>query len=213
MKTVLMAVGPQGSGNHLFAKVFALHPAVGGWKALLDQHWQAHHLEPFASFWEDPSRLSPAAFRGHEYWVTSCSIPYVYQGAHRMPPVLEFYQACSRLQLRVIPCLIVRDQNITLLQQRRVRGKVTLTKAMHHILGLMDRLDFTFLSYECLYMYRGAYLRFLSDRLCFPFDWGSPSLDRILELDANLKYVNQVRRQALDDVVAATYRDSKRLRG
>jgi len=212
MTTLLMAVGPQGSGNHLFAKVFAMHRAVGGWKALLSQYWQGHHLEPFGLFWEDPSRLTKAAFRRHKHWVTSCSIPYVFQGAHRMPPVLEFYKACRQLRIRVIPCLIVRDQNITLLQQRRVRGEATLTEAMQYIRSLMDQVNFTFLSYESLYLYRGAYLRFLSKRLRFPIDWRSPLLDQILDLDANAKYVNQVWRQPLDDVVAATYEDSRRVR-
>ena len=43
---LLIVTGPQGSGNHLFAKIFNMHPSVKGWQ-MMWQEWQGHHLEPF----------------------------------------------------------------------------------------------------------------------------------------------------------------------
>ena len=32
MAKILIITGPQGSGNHLYSKIFAMHPLVNGWK-------------------------------------------------------------------------------------------------------------------------------------------------------------------------------------
>jgi hypothetical protein len=57
MKTILILTGPQGSGNHMWSKIFALHPQVRGWQALLDQYWIGHDQEPWAQYWQDPAQL------------------------------------------------------------------------------------------------------------------------------------------------------------
>ena len=50
MKTLAILTGPQGSGNHLWSKIFSLHEDVFGWKSLLDNYWEAHrYSEPFAA--------------------------------------------------------------------------------------------------------------------------------------------------------------------
>ncbi len=41
---LLVVTGPQGSGNHLLAKIFNLHPKVNGWN-MRWQEWQGHHLD------------------------------------------------------------------------------------------------------------------------------------------------------------------------
>ena len=57
-KKIVILTGPQGSGNHLWSKVFSLHEDVFGWKSLLENYWEAHRLtEPFAAYWRDPSTL------------------------------------------------------------------------------------------------------------------------------------------------------------
>ena len=40
MKTLAVLTGPQGSGNHLWSKIFSLHEDVFGWKSLLDNYWE-----------------------------------------------------------------------------------------------------------------------------------------------------------------------------
>ena len=47
---MLIITGPQGAGNHMWAKIFSLHPEVFGWNTLLDNYWESHRFsEPFAN--------------------------------------------------------------------------------------------------------------------------------------------------------------------
>ena len=48
MKKLLIVTGPQGSGNHLFSRIFSMHECVGGWKELVDTYWVPSDLENFA---------------------------------------------------------------------------------------------------------------------------------------------------------------------
>ena len=72
---LLIITGPQGSGNHLFAKIFGLHPAVQGWR-MMRQEWQGHHEEPFSQYWQDPTKLKDFKLSEHPNYVTSISCPY-----------------------------------------------------------------------------------------------------------------------------------------
>ena len=126
-KKMLIVVGPQGSGNHLWAKIFGLHKSVYGWKTLQKQYWEWHHLEPFANAWVDPTLLELP--KNYSHFVTSCSIPYVYKGGHRVPPILEFCQEVERQKVSPIIAVISRDKDIVKLQQERIRNKVTLNDA------------------------------------------------------------------------------------
>ena len=74
---ILIITGPQGSGNHLFSKIFALSEQVHGWSALNQQYWIGHDQEPFARYWHDPVLLDQFNW-SHDYYVTSVSCPYVY---------------------------------------------------------------------------------------------------------------------------------------
>ena len=38
-KQMLIVTGPQGAGNHLWSKIFSLHPKVYGWKSLLENYY------------------------------------------------------------------------------------------------------------------------------------------------------------------------------
>ena len=49
MKTLLILTGPQGSGNHLWSKIFALHPDVYAWHALLHEYWIGPNIVRFAA--------------------------------------------------------------------------------------------------------------------------------------------------------------------
>ena len=58
MAKMLILIGPQGAGNHLWSKIFSLHAEVFGWKSLLENYWEAHRFsEPFAQHWRDHSLL------------------------------------------------------------------------------------------------------------------------------------------------------------
>ena len=73
---MLIIAGPQGAGNHLWAKVFSQHPDVFGWKSLLENYWEPHRFnEPFAKYWKDPSLLSQFDWSQSDYYVTSISVP------------------------------------------------------------------------------------------------------------------------------------------
>ena len=60
---LLIVTGPQGSGNHLWAKVLSMHPSVNGWTMLKDE-WQGHHEEPMNHYWQDPTKLSELEYTG-----------------------------------------------------------------------------------------------------------------------------------------------------
>ena len=52
MKMIVL-FGPQGSGNHLFGKIFSMHESVHGWKEALnpDGYFIPHYKEPFNYYW------------------------------------------------------------------------------------------------------------------------------------------------------------------
>ena len=73
---MLILTGPQGAGNHLWSKIFSLHPDVYGWKTLLENYWEAHRFsEPFAQHWRDHTLLKSFDWSQSEYYFTSISLP------------------------------------------------------------------------------------------------------------------------------------------
>tara|TARA_B110001454_G_scaffold562_1_gene437 strand:+ start:127 stop:822 length:696 start_codon:yes stop_codon:yes gene_type:complete len=209
-KKMLIVVGPQGSGNHVWAKILGLHFDVYGWRALKKKYWEGHHLEPFARAWDDPTVLTFP--KDYSYFVTSCSIPYVYKEGHRVPPILEFIKAVENQNVRPIVAIVSRDKNIIELQQERVRGKITLNDALRAIDEIQDAhpdLHLHFLSYESLYLWRNHYLKFLNDEMVFPIAYDKMTkVDKILKYNANIKYIIDPGPQKLDKVVSKTYGDS-----
>lgn len=53
-KEILLLTGPQGSGNHLWSKIFSESETVQGWKQLTQEYWLGHGFEPFAEVWKNP---------------------------------------------------------------------------------------------------------------------------------------------------------------
>ena len=74
-KKLLIITGPQGSGNHLFSRLFSLHNDVGGWKELNNQYWIPSDEETFAEYWVHPEKLKDFDFSEHDYWVANVSCP------------------------------------------------------------------------------------------------------------------------------------------
>jgi hypothetical protein len=196
-KTVVILTGPQGSGNHLWSKIFSLHEDVFGWKSLLDNYWEAHRVtEPFAKCWKNIKFLKEFDWSTHEYFFTSISIPLGIenQGTKWCPNVPAFTQAIEELGMQTKILVIGRDQNILNNQQTRLREESTI----RHFLDQLPKMkNPTYLSYELLYLYRQEYLKSLD--IGIPIAWYDERVNSILEKDANQKYIKYVETNPLDN--------------
>jgi hypothetical protein len=197
MKTLLILTGPQGSGNHMWSKIFALHPQVSGWSALLDTYWIGHDQEPLADCWQDPSQLSRRNWGTHNYYVTSISVPYINNGVATVPNFKTFIKQAQSVGLDIKIAVIGRDRNIVEMQQQRVREGITLSQALAEFSQFAQP---AFLSYELLHLYREQYLHQLSQQLAFPIAYTDPRLKAILQEDTNAKYFSAVDYHPTDDL-------------
>lgn len=195
---MLIVIGPQGSGNHLFGKIFSLHDAVHGWKAALepDGYFIPHWYEPFNEYWNDPNKITNEIMGGKQYAVTSVSNPYMENFSARIPKVEEFIDALEKVGIQSQLAIIGRDRNILDLQQRRVRGGPTWGM-MQITLNKIKEPPF-FISQELLYLYRQQYVRSLGKWLDFPVAWNDLRIEDILVEDANAKYIQPCEPTALD---------------
>jgi hypothetical protein len=206
MKTVLIITGPQGSGNHMWSKIFALHPQVQGWQALLDQYWIGHDQEPWTEYWNNPAQLSQFNWRASDWFVTSISVPYMNNGTATVPDFKRFVKSVQNLGHTVRFAVLGRDQNIVQMQQQRVRGNVSLP----HALAEFDALAApVFLSYELLHLYKKKYLENISRQLNFPIDINNPRMAEILAEDTNAKYFAAVDHHSTDDLARHSSRKWK----
>jgi hypothetical protein len=206
MKTVLILTGPQGSGNHMWSKIFALHPQVQGWQALLDQYWIGHDQEPFVDYWNNSDQLSQFNWAQADWFVTSISVPYMNNGTATVPDFKRFVKSVQNLGHTVKFAVLGRDQNIVQMQQQRVRGSVSLPQALAEFESLAAPV---FLSYELLHLYKKKYLENISRQLNFPIDINSPRIEEILAEDTNTKYFSPVAHHATDDLARHSSRKWK----
>ena len=155
---LLILTGPQGSGNHLFAKIFSSHKSVYGWK-MKHNEWKGHHEEPFSLYWRKPELLKEIKTNVH-YWfsktnkkhyVTSISCPYFYRKKPTIPNYEKFIK-CASTVFKVQICIIGRDKNILYKQQTRIRSKHTTPTAIKNFKHLL-KYNPVFISQElfCLY--------------------------------------------------------------
>jgi hypothetical protein len=191
MKKLLIFTGPQGSGNHLWSKIFALHPKVAGWSALLDTYWIPHDQEPFAEYWRDPSLLKNYDWSQHDYHVTSISCPYIDDTRWAVPDIVGFAAQAMKCGLQVQLAIIGRDQTIVGFQEARIRGQSTFSIAQEQYEQLAD-WNPVYLSYELLHLYRNNYLRQISKTLEFPIAYNDARLTEILRDDTNQKYIHPI---------------------
>ena len=197
MKTILILTGPQGSGNHLWSKIFALHPQVTGWSELLTEYWIGHDQEPFAKYWQDPSQLKYYRWAQSDWFVTSISVPYMLNGESTVPDFRSFVREAQNLGHRVKFAILGRDQNIVRMQETRVRGAVTVDQALAAYDPLASPV---FLSYELLHLYGRKYLDSVSQQLGFPIAAGDSRLETILDEDTNSKYFGPIKHHPTDDL-------------
>lgn len=203
MKKLLIITGPQGSGNHLWSKIFSLHPMVSGWSALLDTYWIGHDQEPYADCWRDPSRIAQRNWGTHNYYVTSVSVPYMDNGSVTIPNFKKFIHSAQTAGLQTKIAVIGRDQNIVKMQQQRVRETVSLPLALNEFAQFACP---TFLSYELLHLYQEQYLQQISQQLEFPIAWQDHRLKEILQDDTNHKYFSPVDHHRTDDLARKSSR-------
>jgi len=199
MAKMLILTGPQGAGNHLWSKIFSLHPEVYGWKTLLENYWEAHRFaEPFARHWRDHSLLKSFDWQQSEYYFTSISLPLGIIGSDVnpvwMPDLQGFAATVLGCGIEVEIAVVGRDQTILNNQQTRIRTQPTLPLFLEQLPKVWNP---TFLSYELLYLYKQDYLKSL--KLNIPIAWDDPSIATILENDSNLKYIHYVDKYILDN--------------
>jgi hypothetical protein len=198
MAKMLILTGPQGAGNHLWSKIFSLHPEVYGWKTLLENYWEAHRFaEPFAQHWRDHTLLKSFDWNQSKYYFTSISLPLgiIDHDVNPiwMPDLQGFAATVLGCGVEVEIAVVGRDQTILTNQQTRIRTQPTLPMFLEQLPKLWNP---TFLSYELLYLYRQDYLKSL--KLNIPVAWNDPSINTILENDSNLKYIHYVDECILD---------------
>ena len=206
MKTILILTGPQGSGNHLWSKIFALHPQVTGWSELLNEYWIGHDQEPFAKYWQDPTPLTYYRWAQSDWFVTSISVPYMLNGESTVPDFRSFVREAQNLGHRVKFAILGRDQNIVRMQETRVRGAITVDQAIAAYDPLASPV---FLSYELLHLYGKKYLETVSQQLGFPIAVSDPRIETILDEDTNSKYFSPVKHHPTDDLAQHSSRKWK----
>jgi hypothetical protein len=198
MKRLLIFTGPQGSGNHLWARIMSSNPRVKGWSGLFDKYWEGHDREPMAEFWQKPETLTHDYFSDHDFFFTSISCPYFYDGIRCAPKYEEFTDRIKELGIRPQWGILTRDGTITRNQQQRVRGGPTLDLFKEHLEWVIDTQErVSFISLESLMEWKDRYLR----GLCHDMDWPFEVNDitwRFLETDPNAKYVDYVKEYWLD---------------
>ena len=202
-KKLLIITGPQGSGNHIFSRLFSLHESVGGWKELNDEYWIPSDLETFAKYWVHPEQLSEFDFSTHDYWVANVSCPFMFDGVRYVPKILEFAEECKKLNTDVTIGIIVRDKNVNEVQQLRVRKEVTMPIALDYYYNnlLESEFDTHFLDHEAFFLHKSHYLKYVSKLLDFPIAWDDPNIMKFIEEDPNAKYVKYVNEHWLDEQV------------
>jgi len=200
-KKMLILVGPQGSGNHMYGKIFSMHDDVHGWKDSLgpDGYFIPHYKEPFNWHWNNIDKIDDSIMGGKDYSVTSISNPYIENFLPAVPPITEFTSKLESLGIEVQLVIIGRDQNILTHQETRLRGGPTWG-CMHQLLQWIKIPPF-FISTELLYLYRRQYIKSLGHWLDFPMAYDDPRVDEILKLDPNAKYVHAADPWWLDDHV------------
>jgi len=198
-KRLLIITGPQGSGNHVWSKIFALHPAVYGWKELNQTYWIGHDQEPFADCWQDTDRLKQFDWSQSDYYVTGVSCPYMNNGEHTVPNLIGFAAQAMGCGISVRFAIVGRDRNILTFQETRLRGEPTYNIAIEQYQKLAT-WNPVYLSYELLQLYSSDYLRQLSISLEFPIDYNNTHIAEILKDDTNQKYFQPVEHHPTDDL-------------
>ena len=192
MKKLLIVTGPQGSGNHLFARLFSMHPNVVGWESLHDNYWVPSDEEPFARYWVYPEELK---FPEGDFFCANVSVPFFYDGVRQTPKIKEVAYKAISMGVQPIIAVIVRDRNINELQQVRVGGECTMDIATEYYKDIACH----FIDHEAFFLYKEKYIEYLGRLLEFPVT--KEGIDNFISVDANHKYVFPCKKHWLDDEI------------
>lgn len=205
MKKLLIVTGPQGSGNHLFSRILSLHPDVAGWEELLDKYWVPSDQEPFAEYWVHPDRLTPSDFDNSNYFLANVSCPFFFDGTRHVPKILEVARRAQLFGVQTEIAVVVRDQNINMLQQERVRGEHTTPIAQEYYYNTLIPSEFPvhFLDHEAFFLHKEHYVDWIGKVIGFPVVTDRAQLMKFIERDANHKYVQGIEHHWLDDEIHA----------
>ena len=200
---LLIITGPQGSGNHLFAKIFSSHKSVYGWK-MKHNEWKGHHEEPFSLYWRKPELLKEIK-TNKKHYVTSISCPYFYRKKPTIPDYEKFIK-CASTVFKVQICIIGRDKNIVYEQQTRIRSKHTTPIALKNFEPLLKYNPF-FISFELFFLYGIEYCKSISNLLNFPIN--TKKVKELLKYNTNKKYITKIKKGLFDKhAYKASYIDS-----
>ena len=191
-KKLLIVTGPQGSGNHLFARLLSAHPMVKGWDSLKDNYWVPSDEEPFARYWVYPEELQ---FPEGDFFCVNVSVPFFYDGVRRTPKIKEVAYRAVTMGVEPIIAVVCRDRNINELQQKRVGGEVTMDIALDYYSDLRHH----FIDHEAFFLYKERYMEYLGRILEFPVT--KEGIDNFVTVDANHKYVYPIKEHWLDNEI------------
>jgi hypothetical protein len=183
MKVILLT-GPQGSGNHLWSKVFTT------WAD--KEYWVGHKDEPHSNLWEDMDSWRTHKFSGDT--VISISVPYAVRGNTKFPDITGWKEIMVNRDIDHKICVTTRDGYINFLQNERVRPENNYKEAVEYIKGL--EVD-CYLSTETLLQYQWKYIEQISKQLDFPVPYKTIDFTQSF----NEKYVHYVETFHLDDTV------------
>jgi hypothetical protein len=183
MKVILL-IGPQGSGNHLWSKVFTTW-ADG-------EYWVGHKDEPHSKLWHDMDSWRTHSFSGDT--VVSISIPYAVGGKTIFPDIKRWKEIMVERGIDHKICAITRDGYINFLQNERVRPENNFKEAVEYIKGL--DVD-CYLSTETLLLYQWKYV----EQVCRQLEFSIDKKDVDFTQSFNEKYVKYVELFDLDDRV------------
>ena len=195
MKKLLIVCGPQGSGNHLFARLLSAHENVIGWESLHDKYWVPSDEEPFAEYWVNPEKITKETFAEGNFFCANVSVPFFYDGVRQTPKICEVARKAISFGVMPIIAVIVRDRNINELQQRRVGGEVTMDTALEYFKDITCH----FIDHEAFFLWKEKYIEYLGRLLEFPVT--TKGIDNFISVDANHKYVVPIKEYWLDNEI------------
>lgn len=215
-KKLLIIVGPQGSGNHIFARIFSFHPDVKGWEELKEKYWVKHNRENFSEYWWYPELMKPSIFEGSEYFLTNVSYPYNFDGYTIQPKILEVADKARIWGVDVSIAIICRDEEINRSQQFRLRKRHTLDSAREYFTNVLlpSNIPVHFLSLETFFCYKLDYLKYIKKIIDFPIDIDNPEILKYIDESPNKKYITPVDKYWLDkeNVIGVDINDLSRNR-
>jgi len=208
MKKLLILTGPQGSGNHLWTKIFSDNENVKGWNRILNDYWASHRSEPFTKIWKMPELFDRGKWEDGLY-VTSRSVPFGIDKQWSNPDFDTFMTKAKENGFIVKIGIIGRDQNILKCQQERVKYNTTYHQMLNAYDDMLYKYDPIFLSTELLYLYKRRYLNQVSQLLDFPVNISDDKLNFLLDDDCNKKYVVPIKKHWLDRYRQLVSRDKE----